>query len=237
MFAVCMLMFCLISSINAQDDPAIEILAEMSAEIESLDRFIVTGDGYVDVGLGVGQIIEHSMDVTLQMKRPSAMRITNRDAETKKEVYFEDGVFTVYSETSNFYAQAEISGGVDAAAQFAVNDLGIDAPLLDFVFNEVSKHLLEGAESVDYLGLSRFRDMMYHHIGVRALEFDFQIWIAAEGPPLPGKLAISMKWEAGSPRSVFFFSWNTSPDLDPKAFSFAPPATSTKVEFDSIPNQ
>lgn len=223
-----------IGNVYAQDDQAIGILNAMGTEIASLDQFIVTGEGYVDVGLGAGQIVEHSMDVTLRMNRPSEMRITNQDSESVKEIYFEGGVLTVYSEATNFYAQAEISGDVDAAARFAVNDLGIDAPLLDFVFNDASKHLLEDAESVEYLGLSRFRDMIYHHIAVRASEYDFQLWVAAEGPPLPGKLAISMKWQAGSPRSVFFFSWNTNPDLDPKAFSAEPPATSTKIEFDQF---
>jgi hypothetical protein len=74
--------------------------------------------------------------------------------------------------------------------------------------------------------------MTYHHIGIRAPEFDLQIWIPTEGQPLPGKLAIRMKWEAGSPRSVFFFGWDTNPDISAEAFSFVPPVSATKIGFD-----
>ena len=224
-------------SIHAQKhDPGV-ILKQMSEAIANLDKFIVTGDGYVDARLDAGQIIEHSMDVTLSVNRPKAMRVTNRDAESTKEIYFEDGVLTIYTNNRNFYAQTEIPAGVDEAARYAVNELGIDAPMLDFLFNDVSAHLLEDAEATEYLGLSLFRDKTYHHIGIRMAELDLQLWIAAEGIPLPGKMAISMKWEAGSPRSVFFLSWDTQPDWSGKTFTFAPPAGSTRIEFDPDSHQ
>jgi hypothetical protein len=224
-------------SVHAQENDANAILARMSKEIAGLDKFIVTGEGYVDARLDAGQIIEQSMDVTMRVNRPNAMRITNRDAESTKEIYFGDGILTLYTENRNFYAQTEIPADADAAAQFAVNELGIDAPMLDFVYNDVAAHILEDAETVEYLGLSLFRGKTYHQIGVRSAELDLQLWVAAEGPPLPGKMAISMKWEAGSPRSVFFFSWNTDPDWSGKTFRFEPPAGSTKIEFDPDSDQ
>jgi hypothetical protein len=236
--SLCVLMCCPFGNVYAQDDQATEILQQMSEVIAGLDEFIVTGDAYTDDRLDAGQIIEHSMDVTMRMSRPAnAMRITNRDAELTKELYFGQGVLTVYNNTNNFYAQKDLPEGVDAAANYAVNELGIDAPMLDFVFNDVAGLLLEDAESVDYFGLSLFRGKTYHHIGIRQPEIDVQLWIAAEGPPLPGKMAISAKWEGGSPRSVFFFSWDTKPDFGRNSFSFEPPAGSTRIEFDFDANQ
>ena len=232
LISLCVLTCCPIGYIYAQDNQATEILRGMSDEIAGLDQFIITGDGYVDARLDAGQIIEHSMDVTMRMSRPNAMRITNRNAESTKEIYFGDDILTVYSQIHNFYAQTDIPAGVNAAANFAVNELGIDAPMLDFISNDVASHLLADAESVQYLGLSRFRGMTYHHIGVRTAEVDLQFWVAAEGPPLPGKMAISSKWEEGSPRSVFFFSWDTKPEFGRQSFSFEPPAGSTRIEFD-----
>jgi hypothetical protein len=226
------LMCCPFGNIYAQDSQAKEIIQAMSVEIASLDRFIVSGDGYVDARLDAGQIIEHAMDATMRVKRPGAIRITNRDAESTKEIYFAEGVFTVYSQKHNFYAQTDLPAGIDAAANFAVNELNIDAPMMDFIFNDVGSHFLEDAQSVEYLGLSRFRDRVYHHIGIRTAEDDLQIWIAAEGPPLPGKLAISAKWEGGAPRSVFFFSWDTEPEFAQKSLRFEPPANAVRIEFD-----
>jgi hypothetical protein len=229
---LCALAFYPVGDVNAQDNKATDVLDKMSAEIASLEAFVITGDGYVDARLAAGQIIEHSMDVTMRMRRPDAMRITNRDSESTKELYFGSGVLTVYDHTHNFYAQHDVPEGVDAAAEFAVDELGIDAPMLDFMSSDVAEHFREDAESITYLGLSRFRDMTYHHIGIRMAEVDLQVWVAAEGPPLPGKMAISSKWEGGSPRSVFFYNWNTNPDFGRESFSFEPPDGATKIEFD-----
>ena len=237
MMTACVMIMSNTGIVYAQDSQATNILKKMSEEIAGLDKFIVTGDGYVDARLDAGQIIEHSMDVTMRMNRPDSMRITNRDAESTKEIYFGSEVLTVYSQAHNFYAQADIPAGVNAAVDFAVNELGIEAPMLDFISNDVAGHLLEDSESVQYLGLSLFRDMTYHHIGVRTSEADLQFWVAAEGPPLPGKMAISSKWEGGSPRSVFFFSWDTNPDFGRQSFSFEPPAGSTRIEFDLDSNR
>lgn len=231
--ALCVLTCSPSGNVHAQDDGATEFLNQMGEAIAGLDEFIVTGDGYTDDRLDAGQIIEHSMDVTMRVSRPGgAMRITNISSEGTKEIYYGDGDLTVFNTTGNFYAQRSMPEGIDAAAEFAVNELGIDAPMLDFVFNDVAEHFLEDAESVDYFGLSLFRGKTYHQIGIRYPEIDVQVWIAAEGAPLPGKLAISSKWEAGSPRSIFFFSWDTSPDFDRSGFAFEPPEGSARIAFE-----
>lgn len=218
--------------VHSQDNDAVAILKRMGDEIAGLERFIVTGDGYVDARLGEGQIIEQSVDVKMRMRKPDAMRITSRSAESTKELYFGSGVLTVYSQAENFYAQSDAPTDVYAAVDFAVNDLHLDVPMLDLASKALVKDLLEDAQSVGYLGLSRFRNNIYHHIGVRTAEVDLQFWVAAEGPPLPGKLAINSKWEGGAPRSVFFFSWETEPDFGRKPFRFEPPAGATRIEFD-----
>ena len=148
--SLCVAICCPSGSTYAQDDQAMEILQRMSAEIASLDSFVVSGDGYTDDRLDAGQIIEHSMDVTMRVNRPAnALRITNSDAESTKEIYFGSGVFTVYSQAENFYAQRDMPEGIDAAVDFAVNELDIDAPMLDFISNDVADHFLTDAESLD----------------------------------------------------------------------------------------
>jgi hypothetical protein len=232
LISLAVLMLCPLGSAHAQDSKATKIMQAMSAEIASLDRFVVFGDGYVDIRLDAGQIIEQSMDATMRVSRPNAMRITNRGAESTKEIYFGEGTFTVYSQTQNFYAQTDLPAGIDAAANFAVNELGIDVPMLDFVYSNIANNLLEDAQSVEYLGLSLFRERTYHHIGVRTAEEDLEFWVASEGPPLPGKMTIREKWEGGTPRSVFFFSWDTEPDFGQKLLRFEAPANAVRIEFD-----
>ncbi|MEH6519536.1 MAG: DUF2092 domain-containing protein [Halioglobus sp.] len=225
------LMFC--GPLSAEEtNSAREILKNMSTEIAALESFVIVGDGYTDARLEAGQIIEHSTDVTLRVSKPATLRLTNRTAESSKEIFFGQGVLTVSSESEGFYAQHPLPVDLGAAVDFAVNEIGIDAPVLDLISNDVASYLTEDAESVDYLGLSMFRGKIYHHIGIRAPEVDVQLWVSKDEPTLPGKMSISSKWDAGSPRSVFFFDWNTTPTIEPGSLRFEPPANAMKIEFD-----
>lgn len=221
------------SPLSAEEsNSARAILKNMSAEIAALERFTIVGDGYTDARLAAGQIIEHSTDVTLRVSKPDTLRLTNRTAESSKEIFFGQSVLTVYSENNGFYAQHSLPGDLDAAVDFSINKIGIDAPVLDLISSDAASHLTEDAESVDYLGLSLFRGRTYHHIGIRTPEIDIQLWVSKDGPPLPGKMSLSSKWEAGSPRSVFFFDWNTNPTIESGSLRFVPPANATKIDFD-----
>lgn len=222
----------LAASAQAQKADGRALLTRMSKEIAGLDSFSVSGEAYTDAWLDAGLVIEHSADVTMKVRRPGEMRLTNRDSETTKEIFFGSGVLTVFNRSRNFYAQKEIPGAVGAAFDYAVNELGIDAPLLDFVSKDISGLLLKEAREVRYLGTSRFRGRLFDHVAIRDPEVDIQIWIAAEGPPLPGKMTITSKWEAGSPRFVAFLDWNTSPDFPSDALMFVAPEGATRIEFE-----
>ena len=217
---------------SAQQVDAKVLLEQMSAEIAGLDRFIVHGDAYADARLDAGQIIEHASQVMLQLRRePGSIRITNRNSEGTREIYFDDGTLSVYSTNDNFYAQTEIPKGVDSMLDFAVNEVGIEAPLLDFVSANIADDFLQDADDVRYLGTSLIRDEIFHHIGIRTADVDIQIWVASKGRPLPGKLVISSKWEGGSPRFVGFFKWDTDPAFPRDLFEFDPPGDAIEVEF------
>lgn len=220
------------TSASAQEVDAKVLLEQMSAEIAGLDSFIVHGDAYADARLDAGQIIEHASQVTLQLRRePGSIRITNRNSEDTKEIFFDDGLLNVYSSSDNMYAQTEIPKGVESMLDFAVNEVGIEAPLLDFVSANIADDLLQDAADVRYLGTSLIRDEIFHHVGIRTPDVDMQIWVASEGRPLPGKLVISSKWEGGSPRFVAFFKWDTDPAFRRDLFKFDPPGDAIEVEF------
>jgi len=219
------------NSASAQELDAKSMLERMSAEIAALDSFIVRGDGYSDARLAAGQIIEHASQVTLRLHRPGSIRITNRDSEHTREIFFQDGQLTVYNTEGNMFAQTEIPKSVESALDFAVNQVGIEAPLLDFVSKDLAGHLSSDAKEMSYLGTSLIRDKIFHHIGIRYPEVDVQIWIAETGPSLPGKISISSKWEGGSPRFVAFLDWNTDPDIPGDSFDFDPPDGAVEIDF------
>ena len=114
---------------------------------------------------------------------------------------------------------------------FAVNEVGIEAPLLDLVSQDVAGHLLEDAEEISYLGTSLVRGEIFHHVAIRFAEIDMQVWIAAEGLPLPGKISMISKWEGGAPRFVAFLTWDVDPDIPDGTFDFEAPDGAVEIDF------
>ena len=215
----------------AQEPNPKELLARMSAEIAKLDSFVLSGDAYADASLGEGQIIEHSYDATMRVRKPSELRLTNENAEFTGEIFFENGVLTVFNAGRNFYAKKPIPDGFENAVNFALNDLGIKAPLLELITKDFAELVSHDDTDVEYLGASLFRGVRHDHIAVRGPEIDMQLWIAAEGRPLPRKFALSYKWEVGAPRFVAFMEWDTSPKFSSDSFTFTPPDGATEIHF------
>jgi hypothetical protein len=208
----------------------------MSSEIASLQSFSISGDAYADARLDGGLIIEHASQATLRVRKPDLIRVTNRTSEDVKELFFASGVLTVYTKSRNFYGQTEIPEGAESALDYAANEIGIDAPMLDFVANDVAELILRTATDVQHLGTSLIRDKIFEHVVIRTPEVDIQIWIAAEGRPLPGKMALSAKWDGGSPRTVVFMDWDTEPKFPSGELKFVPPDGATKISFEPRPS-
>ncbi len=218
---------------NAQEPDPRELLKRMSDEIAGLQSYIINGDAYSDARLDGGLIIEHASQATLRVRKPDLVRITNRTSEDTKDLFFDSSVLTVYTQSRNFYGQTEIPGDAKDALDYAVNDMGIDLPMLDFVSGKVAETLLANATDVMYLGTSLIRGSVYEHIVIRTADIDVQLWIATEGPPLPGKMSLSAKWDGGSPRTVVFMDWNTTPDFPKHALQFVPPEGAIKIKFET----
>ena len=223
------------SPLSAQDPDPRASLERMGAAVAGLDSYRISGDTYADARLEAGLIIEHAMQATLSVRKPDSVRITNKTSEDLKELFFAAGVLTVYTQSRNFYGQTEIPAGVEAALDYATEELGIDAPMLDFVTGKVAERLLRDATDVQHLGTSLIRDHIYEHIVIRTAEIDIQLWIATEGLPLPGKMALSAKWDGGAPRTVVFMDWDTNPDIPSGALEFEPPDGAVKISFESRP--
>ena len=220
---------------SAQEPDPRELLRRMSDEIGSLQSFSLSGDAYVDARLDAGLIIENASQAILRVRKPDLVRISNQTSEDLKELFFTSGVLTVYTKSRNFYAQTAIPGDAKSALDYAVNEMGIDAPMLDFVAPNVAERMLANATDVQYLDTSLIRGRIYEHIAIRTSEIDIQLWIAAEGRPLPGKMALSAKWDGGSPRTVVFMDWDTEPGFPSGTLKFVPPDGATKISFESRP--
>jgi hypothetical protein len=87
-----------------------------------------------------------------------------------------------------------------------------------------------------YVGLRRVGSVLCHHLAFAQDNVDWQIWIAAEGPPLPMKIVIDFKTRASRPQySVVLSQWDLAAQFKPAEFQFTPPPKAQKIDF--LPNK
>lgn len=215
-----------------QDAKAVEVLKAMSAHKASLDSVVISGVTLTDARVGSGLMVSNAEEVSVSVKRPGSMRIMSFDGETKKGLYFHDGYLTVFNSSRNLYAQAEIPKDIDAAMDFALNELGVEAPFMDLIYSDASAHLIGSDEKILYLtDKSRVGGIDCHHIAIRGAEADVQLWVEEGDRPVVRKFVITSKWEGGSPRFTANLDWDTKPKFKPGLFEFKAPEGAMKIEF------
>lgn len=219
-------------SVGSRDTSAIEVLKKMSAYTESLDQFVIKSAGFSDARLDAGLMVSNSNEVRVTIDRPQSMHISNFDGVDKKNIYFHQGSLTVYSSERNFFAQAGIPKEIEAAAEFALEELDVEAPLMDLIYRDVSAQLLQSDDSILYLsGNSRVAGVKCHHIVIRGPEIDLQLWVETGDQPLPRKLVMTSKWENGSPRFTANLAWDIAPKINPDEFIFKAPDGAIDIGF------
>jgi hypothetical protein len=215
-----------------RDSQAIEVLKNMSTYTASLRQLVIRGTAFSDARLDAGLMVSNSSEVELTIERPGSMRITSFDGVDKKDIYFFQGTLTVFSSDSSFYAQASIPKELEAAADFALEELGVDAPLMDLVYRDVSAQLLGSDDSIIYLAdKSRVAGVNCHHIVIRGPEVDLQMWVEEGERPVPRKIVMTSKWESGSPRFTAHLAWDTAPQINTDVFKFTVPQGAIDIGF------
>ena len=94
-------------------------------------------------------------------------------------------------------------------------------------FEELSDSVVNSA----YLGTVYVNDVECHYLTFREAKVDWQLWVRAEGDPLPMKYVITTKWITGAPQyAIRFRDWNTNPQIVSGFFDFKAPEGAKKLE-------
>ena len=215
-----------------QDAKAIEVLKKMAAFKSSQDQVVIKGVTFTDARLGAGLMVSNAEEVSVSIERPGSMLITSADGKATRGFYFHDGLFTFFNSASQLYGQADIPKDIETAMEFALDELGIEAPLMDMIYQDAAAHLLSSDETILYLtDKARVGGTDCHHIAIRGSDIDIQLWVEEGDRPMTRRIMITSKWEGGSPRFLADLDWDTNPQFAPGFFEFKAPEGATKIDF------
>jgi hypothetical protein len=220
---------------DQREEQAVSALKAMSAYLADLKSFTVTGVALDDHQLEAGLMATYPTEVELTVTRPGSLHLRQFDGESTRELYIHEGILTLYESAKGYYASTSVPAGLDAGMEYALETLGIDAPLMDLVYKDSFARLAGTTDPVLYLtGQSRVDGIDCHQLAIRLEDADVQLWVQEGDSPLPRRIMITAKWEAGSPRFNARMNWNTQPDIAQGAFKFAPPEDAVQIQFESL---
>ena len=215
-----------------QDKKALAVLQQMSAYSASLDRVVITGTGLTDARMEGGLMVANPTEIEVTLNRPDSLRISSFDGVATKEIYLHDNKLTVFNSEYKIYAQADVPMNVEEALDFALEELEVEAPLMDLIYSDAAAHLLSSNETILYLtDKSRVGGVDCHHLVFRGKEVDLQLWVEEGDRPVPRKIMMTSKWEGGSPRFIANMDWKVNSKIDPGVFRFKPPRDATRTRF------
>jgi hypothetical protein len=222
------------STPSASEQRAMAILKNMSKYLAQTQHFSVTiREGY-DAVQKSGQKVEFGEIRKLTVSRPDRLRIEAERSDGQKNLVFFNGKdLTVYTPDKNVYATVSKEGTLDEVIHYAVEDLKIRIPLAMLLLSTLPGEVDNLVVSADYVETTTITDVRCDHVAARTAKgVDFQVWVAQGEEPLPRRIVITYKDEAGQPQFWADLSdWNLSPEISDALFTFTPPDGADRIQF------
>jgi len=211
----------------------------MSQALTSASQFAFTAEVTLDELHPSGIKIQRTGRRAMAIRRPDRI-VSDVDGDLgNRSAWYDGKSISVLDKVHHTYAVLDIASSsskpsgpssIDAALDFLADEYDIVLPLADFIRTDVHESLFTGAAFGLYVGLTRVGGITCHHVALANEFIEWQLWIDAEGDPLPVKFVITYTDEPGEPQFVArFVSWNLAPELPDEAFQFSPPEDAKKI--------
>lgn len=208
-----------------------ELLTRMTAFMASHNDFSFEAHVTYQSLQASGQTLHFDMIQRMAVSKPDRLfwETRNDDASVDR-AWFSDGRFAMFKQPDDIYGQIEVPTTIPEMIDVATNDYGIIVPFADLLAGGDRSVFLEDLQESDYVGLAWVEGDWSHHLALRNELVDFELWIKAEGDPIPLRLAITWKFEEGLPVNVARFrEWDFSPAFDESQFQFEAPSGAEQI--------
>ncbi|MFO1304838.1 MAG: DUF2092 domain-containing protein [Burkholderiales bacterium] len=215
---------------NAVDPAAVQALKDMGTFLQSLKRFQVTTELTGERVLADGQKLQHTAAAKMDVERPNRIRAYIFNARTEREIIYDGRTVTLFTPALKYYSTVEFTENLGSLIDKLKARFGVEFPLSDLFLYGTPAAPLDRIESAMNAGQDIVGGEVCDHYAFREGAFDWQIWIATGGKPLPRKLVITSRLDDARPQSVSLVTWNLKPTFKDTVFKFVPPAGAVKVE-------
>lgn len=209
-----------------------QVLHQMCDFLKQQQQFSFKAEVADDRVYDGGRKLQYGLDVEAFFRRPDKLRINGDGDVESKQLIFDGKTLTLYDKDKNHYGAIEIAGDIDAALDKAGKEYGLHVGLAELGANHLGEHANLGLTNALYVGDSKVRGVLCHHLAFDKEKVHYQVWIDAGDKPLLRKVVVTQKQLHSAPQWTAYFSdWNFSPQLADNLFTFTPPDGAQKIKF------
>ena len=216
------------------DSKVEDVLKAMTDALTGVSAFAFTAEVTLDALHPSGMKIQHTGRRGMAIRRPDRIVSDVEGDLGNRSAWYDGKTIAVLDKVYNTYAALEVPSSpsnIDDVLDFVADEYDIVLPLVDFVRADVYESLLAGADIGIYIGLTNVGGVACHQVALANDFIEWQLWIDAEGKPLPLKFVITYTDEPGEPQfTARFLSWNLAPELPDETFQFTPPEDARRIE-------
>ena len=215
---------------NLVDPASIQALKDMGAHLQSLKRFRVSTELTGERVLADGQKLSYTATADMDVERPNKIRVVMDSARSHRELFYDGKTVTLYTPAQKYYSTVEFSDNIGKLIDALEQRYNVQLPLQDLFLWGTPAAPLDKIESAMNAGQDFIDDDLCDHYAFRQGKIDWQVWITANGKPLPRKLVITNRADEARPQSVSTIDWNLKPTFKDTVFRFTPPKGAKKIE-------
>ena len=213
-----------------------QILQKMCDFLKAQQQFTYKAEVADDEVYYGGKKLQYEIDLETFVKRPDRLRVNAEGDLVDKQFYFDGKSITLYDKDHNVYGTMEVPPDIENALEKANKEFGVRVALTDLVSPNLWELVNKRIKHSLYVGQSKIRGVLCHHLSFDGDNVQFQVWIDAGDQPLPRKVVLTHKNLPGSPQWTAYLSdWNFSPQFPENLFAFTPPPGAEKIKFVPVP--
>ena len=135
------------------------------------------------------------------------------------ESWYNGKTVTIVAHPHKVFAQAPMPDTIDRTLDALAERYDMALPMGDLFYGSAEKALLSETTKGGYVGTENVGDTPCVHLAFQDVGVDWELWLPAQGEPLPKRLKVVQKQRTGKPvADVTFTAWDFAPQVTDATF-------------------
>ena len=195
-----------------------ELVHQMSTRLAGVSAVTVTTTEVRDVVRVSGAKESVSLAGVYTVRRPNRFH-SKMTGGRGLEAWYNGKTLTIAAHPDKVFAQAPMPDTMDRTFDALAERYDLNLPMGDLFYSSAEKAFLSDTTTGGYVGAESVGGTPCVHLAFKDVGVDWDLWLPAQGEPLPRRLKVVQKRRTGQPViDLTFTNWDLAPQVTDATF-------------------